>query len=243
MALSNKDMLEIAIACHEKWAELVVRDIRKAIDEFDQLDAFEAHYVTALWIKRCNALSKISQYIPETDDIEEQYKLILQQWPSWAKGRQQLTKDANERLDWFKRRIAKDFEERILSKMQNWDIRSPVEQFFLMEWEYLGLSKKYEINLIPQATVETRAGKFSVDFGIRKIGKRRGSARIAIEIDGHDFHEKTREQVRSDKQRERAIVSSGVTVFRFSGSEIVRDSRRCVEEVGKYLESIEEDKQ
>lgn len=240
MPLTNKDMLKIAIVLHEKWTELTIKEIQKSIDTFDSLNPFDAYYVTALWLKRCDALNKLHRYIPETDDIDERYKMILAQWPSMSqKAREQLTTDATKRLEWFKKRVAKDFEVNILSAISSGRIQSPVEQFFLMEWEYLGMSKRYEIKLVPQAIVRTKSGRFSVDFAITPLGSRRGHAAVAIEIDGHNFHEKNREQVRADKQRERAIVSSGVTVLRFSGSEVVRNSRRCVEEVKQYLESLE----
>jgi very-short-patch-repair endonuclease len=45
---------------------------------------------------------------------------------------------------------------------------------------------------------------------------------IAIECDGHDFHEKTKDQAQRDKARDREIQSAGVEVHRFTGSEIWR---------------------
>ena len=54
---------------------------------------------------------------------------------------------------------------------------------------------------------------------------------IVIECDGHDFHEKNKEQVRRDKSRERKIVAAGCKVLRFSGSEIWRDPIGCVDAV------------
>lgn len=48
-------------------------------------------------------------------------------------------------------------------------------------------------------------------------------ARIVIECDGHDFHEKTKQQVARDKKRDRAFQTDGFTVLRYSGSEIVND--------------------
>lgn len=241
MALTNLDMLHIAVALHKKWTEITVREIQKAIDTFESLDAFDAYYTVALWMKRCDALFKIEQFIPNTHDIDERYRVILERFdPTSEKAREHLTQDAANRMQWFKQRIAKDFEQNVLAAIRSRQIQSPVEQFFLMEWEYMGLSKKYEVGLLPQAPVITDSGEYSVDFVITPLGTRKGRARVAIEIDGHDFHERTREQVRSDKKRERAIVRSGVTVLRFSGSEIVRNSRSCVAEVAKYLASLEE---
>lgn len=56
---------------------------------------------------------------------------------------------------------------------------------------------------------------------------------IGVEIDGHDFHEKTKEQVARDKRRDRAILTSGSVdaVMRFSGSEVHADARGCFAEV------------
>lgn len=48
-----------------------------------------------------------------------------------------------------------------------------------------------------------------------------------IEIDGHDFHEKTKEQVRKDKQRERYLQSKGYIVIRFTGSEVYNNNHKC----------------
>lgn len=62
-----------------------------------------------------------------------------------------------------------------------------------------------------------------------------GDRRLIIECDGHDFHEKTKEQVRRDKAREREIVASGIPVMRFAGSEIYADSAACVQQALDFL--------
>lgn len=43
---------------------------------------------------------------------------------------------------------------------------------------------------------------------------------IIIECDGHDFHEKTKEQAAKDKKRDRELQKLGYPVFRYTGSEI-----------------------
>jgi len=73
-------------------------------------------------------------------------------------------------------------------------------------------------------------GRYRLDFAIvldRKF--------IAIEVDGHDFHERTKEQAARDKARDRALITAGWTVLRFSGSEVWRDAFRCVQEVQELL--------
>jgi very-short-patch-repair endonuclease len=54
---------------------------------------------------------------------------------------------------------------------------------------------------------------------------------LIIECDGHDYHERTKEQARKDRKRDRDLQSEGYTVFRFTGSEIFSDPIACVRQV------------
>ena len=54
---------------------------------------------------------------------------------------------------------------------------------------------------------------------------------LAIECDGHAFHEKTKAQARKDRSRERALTYLGYRVVRFTGSEIYASPRQCAAEV------------
>jgi very-short-patch-repair endonuclease len=58
-----------------------------------------------------------------------------------------------------------------------------------------------------------------------------GEIKIAIECDGHNFHEKTKEQARRDKSKDRYLQSRGWVIARFTGSEIVEDSASIVDEI------------
>jgi len=55
--------------------------------------------------------------------------------------------------------------------------------------------------------------------------------RIVVECDGHDYHERTKEQAIRDKSRDRAFQAAGFQVFRFTGREIWRDALKCASEV------------
>lgn len=44
------------------------------------------------------------------------------------------------------------------------------------------------------------------------------SPHVFIECDGHDFHERTKEQAAHDKKRDRAIQASNIPIMRFTGS-------------------------
>lgn len=87
----------------------------------------------------------------------------------------------------------------------------------------LSIDHNYELlRVTPQAKVDN----YRVDFRIEaRFGPLVGtndiaSAVVAVELDGHDFHEKTKQQVRRDKQRERHIAGTGLPVVRFAGSEV-----------------------
>lgn len=82
--------------------------------------------------------------------------------------------------------------------------------------------------IIPQQ----RIGIYTVDFAIVFPMMER---RVVVECDGHDFHEKTKEQASKDKARDRALLAYGWPVMRFSGSDIWNRGAECAAEVAEYL--------
>lgn len=72
---------------------------------------------------------------------------------------------------------------------------------------------------------QVRVGPYRVDFLIA-LGRwyYRDVVLVAIECDGHDFHERTKAQAAKDKARDRDLAARGLTVLRFTGSEIWRDA-------------------
>lgn len=69
--------------------------------------------------------------------------------------------------------------------------------------------------------------KYRADFTISDDEK---GLHVVVECDGHDFHERTKEQAARDKARDRAMVAEGYSVLRFTGSEIWKDPARCASE-------------
>jgi very-short-patch-repair endonuclease len=69
---------------------------------------------------------------------------------------------------------------------------------------------------------QVEIGTYRVDFLITVVSPI-SSYKIVIECDGHDFHEKTKQQVSKDKKRDRYFQQNGYIVFRYSGSDIVND--------------------
>lgn len=61
-----------------------------------------------------------------------------------------------------------------------------------------------------------------------------GWRRLIVECDGHDYHERTKEQAARDRLRDREAQMQGIPVFRFTGSQIHRDPWACAREVVEW---------
>lgn len=58
---------------------------------------------------------------------------------------------------------------------------------------------------------------------------------LAVELDGHEWHERTKEQAERDKSRDRALLEAGIPVMRFTGSEINRDPHDCARQAYDFV--------
>lgn len=238
MALTGEEFLQLTRAAIKKVAELTLRDLDEDLRAYPTLGVTDQTYTQAYWRKYTTLAFDICNQVTRTPaNDEEKWNLIFEVYGHLFPGLPStvIRPDVTSRLDWFKRRIAKEFEVEFTRLINANAISSPIEQIFLMEWKFAGLDKKLNVHLSPHEPISTEVGSYAVDFLIVPEDPSLEKVKIAIELDGHDFHEKTKQQVRNDKARERAIVQQGVTVLRFSGSEIVRDGRGCVEEVEKFL--------
>ena len=89
-----------------------------------------------------------------------------------------------------------------------------------------------QVVIYPQKEV----GSYRVDFAVHaEFGDMLPTVKVAVECDGHEFHEKTKEQAARDKARDRVLATSGYTVLRFTGSEIYRDAPACAEQVASVI--------
>jgi hypothetical protein len=61
------------------------------------------------------------------------------------------------------------------------------------------------------------------------------SKSVVVECDGHEFHEKTKEQAEKDKRRDRELQDAMLGVFRFTGSEITRNAFNCADQAIRFL--------
>ena len=128
---------------------------------------------------------------------------------------------------------------------------SPIERQFLMAIAAAGLRDVGEIQTdgsggtvigwdVDRLVIESqfKVLKYRVDFKITLIDGYRTSAglphastSILVECDGHNWHDRTKQQAAADRKRSNAIVTSGHTLLRFTGSQIFKDAEACAVEV------------
>lgn len=122
------------------------------------------------------------------------------------------------------------------------DCESPIEM--IMAMQLYEASNRYSLTLsglgielygfVPQATYDFDGKKYRSDFSAYILDTTDDREHgFIIECDGHDFHEKTKEQAQRDKERDRLFTKNGYTIIHFTGSEIVR--RNCGEEVFQII--------
>ncbi len=81
---------------------------------------------------------------------------------------------------------------------------------------------------------QCKIGHYRIDFLV-VFGGKMSQLKIAIECDGHDFHERTKEQAVRDRAKDRWLQSHGYYIFRFTGSEIWKDPLGCSAQVSRLI--------
>ena len=145
-----------------------------------------------------------------------------------------------ELIDFFNcDRTQSHIERRLLGSL----VWMKIEQSGYVKADYMDGPQDYFIE-VPQneflrfyITSQYKIGDYRADFfvWVSYGNKCRG---VVVECDGHDFHEKTKEQAARDKRRDRAIVEAGYSVMRFTGSEIFKDPDGCAKQVQKVIQDI-----
>lgn len=149
--------------------------------------------------------------------------------------------------------MARDFHDEILGMDQcAWGTDSPIEHLFYMalsawavrpwarhKFQQIGLARgslpeRLECNILYVQTQVALIGDWPVDFVLRLQGDR--YVCFVVECDGHEFHERTKEQAARDRSRDRQLQANGIPILRFTGSEIYRDPVRCARETYGMLE-------
>lgn len=84
-----------------------------------------------------------------------------------------------------------------------------------------------------QLYANAKIGSYKVDFVLEA-----SYGEILIECDGHDWHDRTKQQAAYDRARDRWFLQNGLQTLRFTGSEIVHSPEKCANEVLSCLRVI-----
>jgi very-short-patch-repair endonuclease len=118
--------------------------------------------------------------------------------------------------------------------------QSPIEKMLFLAFNTVRLLRFEELPndyeglfFIPQYEVVAGDKQYRADFYIElEDCTKKG---LVVECDGHEFHQKTKQQVCRDNEREFAIKKCGYDVLRFSGSQIYNEPFKCANDVFDYL--------
>lgn len=130
------------------------------------------------------------------------------------------------------------------------DCESPIEQLLSMALESLNIKNIFKFNpfidvieIEKQKEILCSKKKYRVDFFIPVIYKNQENKCFIVECDGYDFHQKTKEQVQHDNEREYDLKMAGYEVLRFSGTQIYNNPLKCAEDAYNYIiKKVEEGK-
>lgn len=104
---------------------------------------------------------------------------------------------------------------------------SPIEHAFFLAWTTLNrVNKTFVDEFRSQLTVTAGDQVYRLDFALVADNPR---VRVAIELDGHDFHERTPEQVEARNQRDADLLNAGWVVLHFSGRQILQHPFDCLD--------------
>lgn len=119
--------------------------------------------------------------------------------------------------------------------------KSPIEVMFKFAYDLILYDDNYpDLCLEPQYEIETNNKKYIADFAFFADEStaseiKNENYKLVIECDGHEFHEKTKEQVAYDNEREYDIKTAGFDILRFSGSQIYNHPFRCAAQTYEYI--------
>jgi very-short-patch-repair endonuclease len=84
------------------------------------------------------------------------------------------------------------------------------------------------LNIDQQVEIAGRRCDFLFTLTSKISGK---SRRIAVECDGHGFHERTPEQAANDRSRDRALLREGVPTLRYTFSELTKNPNESFDDL------------
>lgn len=104
-------------------------------------------------------------------------------------------------------------------------------------WEPLVISSQEDIGHWPKNTkvlvYQYKFKNYRIDWALIQPPHM-----LFIECDGHEFHERTKEQAARDRKKDRDLQQAGHHVLRFTGSEIYGNATKCARQIFDFMESF-----
>jgi very-short-patch-repair endonuclease len=175
---------------------------------------------------------------------------------------QNLKPNVRDQLDDYSQRKREKLEEELCDIADLMNIcESPLEQLLLLEFAdtfdatprgrkedrhlrgtiVFPNVDRFGVAIRQQHTISTTRKDYRADFVITiedwnwTEGRHEQLSKLVVEVDGHDYHERTKEQAEYDKSRDRSITTAGYTVLRFTGREVYRDASAVTSEIEAFL--------
>lgn len=123
-------------------------------------------------------------------------------------------------------------EERLALAIDVWfGLAMGAQAYFFFDKSY-EWSESAEVRFAPVSVFkQAKVGPYRVDLLLGLKGGDGPAQFIAVECDGHQFHERTKEQAAHDRARDRWMTTNNLKVLRFTGSEIFRDPLNCAGQI------------
>lgn len=146
---------------------------------------------------------------------------------------------------------SEDFDIGLYHEIINQEIKSPIEQLFLIAIKAMCLGSDVPFNPDPyysesnnwqhgpglHISMQKEIGKYRADFLVwqEKMAGKFGLGPIVVELDGHDFHDRDKRQRSYEKARDRFFVKEGYRVMHYTGSDVVANPLKVAFEVMQML--------
>lgn len=150
---------------------------------------------------------------------------------------------------------ADKFDQNIWSMIQECNITSPIEQYL-----YMALHLCFEQNFYPEIdshvingqtffngysiTPQYELDKYRCDFMVSYIplltsfeecSRHQGQRQVIVECDSQTWHERSEDERRYEKARDRAFIKAGFHTFHFTGKEIMADPFLVASEIVSFV--------
>ena len=121
------------------------------------------------------------------------------------------------------------------------ECESPIEQILLYALQIVVMDMKcWDIQFSTQEEVKVNGHSYRLDLYFEEDAE--NPIKVAIECDGHAFHEKTKEQVAYRNRRDMDLKSNGIDILHCSGSQIYKEPFGVACDIINYVNKLISDK-